>query len=42
MAKIEDELDITLSGTKDNAEQLELVDKEAVATKLQAVALQQR
>ena len=42
IAKVEDELDITISGTKDNAEQLELADKEAVEAELQAGALQRR
>ena len=42
IAKVEDELDITISATKDTAEKLELADKEAVDAELQAGALKRR
>merc|ERR1719283_537002 len=42
IAKVEDELDITISTTKDTAEKLELADKEAVDAELQAGALKRR
>ena len=42
IAKVEDELDITISSTKDTAEKLELADKEAVDAELQAGALKRR
>jgi len=42
IAKVEDALDNTISGTKDTAEKLELADKEAVDAELQAGALKRR
>ena len=42
IAKVEDELDITTSATKDTAEKLEHADKEAVDAELQAGALKRR
>jgi len=42
IAKVEDDLDITISSTKETAEKLELADKEAVDAELQAGALKRR
>merc|ERR1712226_1291456 len=42
IAKVEDELDIAISTTKDTAEKLEHADKEAVDAELQAGALKRR
>ena len=42
IAKVEDELDITISTTKDTAERLEIADKEAVDAELNAGALKRR
>merc|ERR1712226_409690 len=42
IAKLEDELDITVSSTKDTQEKLELADKDVVDAELQAGALKRR
>ena len=42
IAKVEDELDSSISGTKDTAEKLEIADKEVVEAELQAGSIKRR
>merc|ERR1711931_445979 len=42
IAKIEDQLDITMSNTKDTSDKLEIADKEAIDAELQIGALRRR
>merc|ERR1739848_485633 len=42
ITKVEDELDITISKTKDTSEKLEIADKEAIDAELAAAALKRR